>query len=153
MPRKDQGGFTYLALLFAIAMAGIVLAATGTIWSTAQQREREKELLFIGQQFRLAIRNYYEHSPGTVKRYPMSLEELLKDNRYLGVRRHLRQIYRDPITGSAEWGLVSALEGGVMGVYSLSDERPMKTTGFTGRDAELEGKEKYSAWMFIYRPR
>lgn len=151
MEQGTQKGFTYLALLFAVAMASILLAAVGEVWSTQQQREREKELLFVGNEFRLAIRNYYEHSPGAVKYYPRSLNDLLLDNRFLGVQRHLRQIYVDPITGQKEWGLVAAPEGGFMGVFSLSNERVIKIAGFAERDADFEGKKKYSEWRFVYR--
>lgn len=152
MPGR-QRGFTYLALLFAVAIMGVALAAGGTMWSAEQQREREKDLLFIGHQFRTAIRNYYEQSPGTIKRYPMALEDLVKDNRYLGMKRHLRRIYRDPMTGEPTWGLVMAAEGGIMGIYSLSSEKAIKRSGFSLRDEALEGKERYSEWLFVYRPR
>jgi len=150
--RYRQAGFTYLALLFTVAVAGVVLAATGALWSFEAQREREVELLFVGNQFRQAIRSYYEQSPGMLKRYPMSLDELVKDNRYLGVKHHLRRIYADPITGRSEWGLLMAPEGGIMGVRSLSDRRPIKRANFLLRDAMFEGKEAYSEWHFVYRP-
>ncbi|MFT3848705.1 MAG: hypothetical protein QM739_08480 [Propionivibrio sp.] len=107
-------------------------------------------MLFIGNQFRQAIRLYYEHSPGTVKRYPMSLNDLLLDNRYLGVERRLRRIYRDPMTGKAQWGLVKAPDGGIMGVHSLSSKRAIKAAGFSLQDAELEGKGEYKDWRFVY---
>lgn len=151
MRRENQLGFTYLALLFAVAMASIALAAVGEVWSTQQQREREKELLFVGHQFRQAIQTYYERSPGTLKQYPKSLDDLLLDRRYMGVQRLLRQVYIDPMTGGRQWGLVTAPEGGIMGVYSLSNERAIKTAGFAAVDADLEGKTKYSEWRFIYR--
>jgi len=147
-----QAGFTYLALLFAVAIAGVALAATGALWSVEARREREVELLFVGNQFRQAIRSYYELSPGMVKHYPMSLDELVRDNRYLGVKHHLRRIYTDPITGQSEWGLLMAPEGGIMGVHSLSDRTPIKRSNFLLRDAMFEGKELYSEWHFVYRP-
>jgi len=150
--RHRQAGFTYLALLFTVAIASMVLAATGTLWSVEAQREREVELLFVGNQFRQAIRSYYEQSPGMQKRYPMSLDELVTDNRYLGVKRHLRQIYMDPITGRSEWGMLMAPEGGIMGVHSLSDQKTIKRSHFLLRDATLEGKNMYSEWHFVYRP-
>jgi type II secretory pathway pseudopilin PulG len=150
--RDRQAGFTYLALLFAVAVAGVALAATGALWSVEAQREREVELLFVGNQFRQAIRSYYELSPGELKFYPMSLDELVKDNRYLGIRRHLRRIYLDPITGRSEWGLLMAPEGGIMGVRSLSDRTPFKRAHFFLRDTMLEGKDRYSEWHFEYRP-
>lgn len=50
-----QSGVTYLLLLFVIAIMGAGLAATGVIWHQLAQRDREKELLVVGDQFRQAI--------------------------------------------------------------------------------------------------
>lgn len=152
MAASAQRGFTYLGLLFAVALAGVALAAMGVVWSTERQRQREQELLFVGQQFREAIASYYERSPGMVKRYPAKLEDLLKDSRFLTVRRHLRQIYADPMTGQRDWGLIAAPEGGIMGVHSLSTTASIKRAGFPAEVADLEGKASYAEWRFIYRP-
>lgn len=149
---KKQSGFTYLAILFVIAIAGVVLAATSFNWSQAGQREKERELLFIGNQFRHAIGLYYEKSPGTAKRYPRTLDELLKDDRQLGIQRYLRKIYIDPMTRKAEWGTVPALDGGVMGVHSLSDGEPLKRANFDYANRTFEGATKYSDWIFSYTP-
>jgi type II secretory pathway pseudopilin PulG len=150
--RRAPRGFTYLALLFAVAIAGVVLAAVGVLWSTERQRQREAELLVIGGEFRAAIAGYYESSPGLVKRYPAKLDDLLKDDRFLSVRRHLRQVYLDPMTATHEWGLTMAPEGGIMGVYSLSETTPIKQSGFPPEWAGFEGKQHYSDWIFAYRP-
>lgn len=150
--RRGQRGFTYLGLLFTVAIAGIVLAAIGVLWSTERQRERERELLAVGEEFRRAIGSYYERSPGTVKRYPAKLEDLTKDNRFITVQRHLRQIYRDPVTGTADWGVIAAPEGGIMGVQSLSTAEPIKQGNFPPRWSEFEGKRSYADWRFVYRP-
>lgn len=149
---RAQSGFTYLAALFAVAIMGVALAAAGAVWHTAQQREKERELLFVGNQFRTAIGLYYERSPGTVKRYPASLKELLKDERHLSTQRYLRKIFIDPMTGKPGWSLVTAPEGGIMGVYSLSDATPLKTGSFRHADRALEGKSRYSEWKFAYEP-
>ena len=147
-----QRGLTYLALIFAVAVLGLTSAAVSELWSTAQRRDKERELLIVGNQFRQAIGRYYEASPGGAKKYPNSLEDLLKDNRQLVAHRHLRKIYPDPITSKAEWGLVQAPTGGVMGVHSLSEQKPLKSANFEPRDKELEEKEKYSEWKFVYLP-
>lgn len=147
-----QAGFTYMAALFFVAIMGAMLATVGAIWSTAQQREKERELIFLGNQFKTAIGQYYERSPGTLKKYPKVLEDLLKDERQLATQRYLRKIFVDPMTRTAEWGLVTAPEGGVMGVYSLSGDSVLKTGGFADKDADLEGKSRYSEWQFVYRP-
>lgn len=148
----NQGGFTYLGLLFAVALAGIVLATTGVLWSTERQREKERELLAVGEEFRRAIESYYERSPGTVKRYPANLDELTKDNRFITVQRHLRQVYRDPVTGNVDWSVIAAPEGGIMGVQSQSTAEPLKQGNFPARFAEFEGKRSYADWRFVYRP-
>lgn len=147
-----QGGFAYVVLLFAVALSGAVLAVAGTYASQERQREREAELLFIGSQFRAAIARYYERSPGTVKRYPPRLEELLYDMRYLTVERHLRRLYADPMTGAADWGLVKAPDGGIMGIHSRSEKAPLKTGGFAPGFEALAGARKYREWRFVYEP-
>lgn len=149
---NKQSGFTYLAILFAIAIAGVVLAATGINWSQAAQREKERELLFVGSQLRQAIALYYEKSPGTVKRYPRALSDLLKDERQLGTQRYLRKIYLDPMTRKADWGIEVAPDGGVMGVHSVSDAAPLKRANFDYANQSFEGAAKYSGWVFDYIP-
>lgn len=146
-----QGGYTYLGLLFAIALLSVVMAGSGLLWSTTIQREKEEDLLAIGQEFRKAIGQYYLRTPGTVKKYPPTLESLIYDPRQAAVTRYLRRIYRDPVTGRAEWGLIASPDGGVMGVYSLSEKAPIKRS-FIGDDQDFIGKRKYSDWHFIYTP-
>jgi type II secretory pathway pseudopilin PulG len=148
-----QRGFTYLAVLFMIALMGVMLVSIATMWHTARQREKERDLLFIGSQFRQAIGSYYEKTPGALKKYPSNLEELLKDGRFVTMQRHLRRVYRDPMTGNSEWGLVKAPQGGIMGVHSLSQDTPLKTGNFRVPDAGFEDKKKYSEWVFFYAPK
>ncbi len=92
------GGFTYLGILLAVAFLGIALAAVGTVWATAVQRDREAELLFVGKAYRDAIRSYYLIGSGAA-RYPDDIQDLIEDHRFPDVRRHLRRIYADPMTG------------------------------------------------------
>lgn len=147
---KGARGVAYLALLIVIALMGVGLAAVGSLWSHIQTREKEQDLLFIGNQFREAIRQYYEKSPGGLKQYPKSLEDLLEDRRAPEVRRFLRKVFRDPITNDMKWGFIESPDGGVMGVFSLSDKEPLKQSGFDRINSEFEGKEKYSDWRFYY---
>lgn len=142
-------GFGYIGLLIVVAMMTAALGAAGEVWRTAQKREKEQELLFVGDQFRRALGRFHANTPGKVRRYPTRLDELLLDPRHPGVRRYLRQVYRDPITGHAEWGLVQAANGEILGVYSLSEERPLKQANFRLADRDFEGKMKYSQWVFM----
>ena len=145
-------GFTYVVALIAIAFIGLGLALVSEVWWQTRQREKERELLFIGHQFRDAIEAYYQHSPGTVKRYPENLQQLLEDKRYLTVQRYLRKIYIDPMTGKPEWGLVPSPSGGIMGVHSMSGSAPAKTDGFDAVDESFARTSKYSDWKFSYVP-
>lgn len=144
-----QQGFTYLALLFFIAIMGIGLGSTGIIWHTSQKIEKEKELLFVGDQFRSAIKAYY-HGVSGIHMYPTSLQDLLRDPRQIEFRRYLRKIYIDPMTGKTEWGLVKSSEGGIMGVYSLSSGQPIKQANFPRQYANFYGSRSYRTWMFVY---
>lgn len=148
---RSQAGFTYLGILIAVAIMGISLTAVGTLWQTASKREKEKELLFIGYQFRNAIKQYYHRTPG-VSMYPKDIKTLLKDPRFLSTTRHLRKIYTDPMTGKAEWGLIKTPDGGIMGVYSLSKTPPLKKSRFRSEDKGFETAKSYSDWRFIYQP-
>lgn len=144
--RQGQRGFGYLLVLFMLAAMGLLLAGAGEVWHTTAQREKEVELLFIGSQFRQAIGSYYAASPDALKQYPRKLEDLLEDPRFPVPRRHLRQLYRDPINGSMQWGLVKEGES-VVGVHSLAEGRPFKLS-FRGSDAAFSGAVRYDQWVF-----
>jgi type II secretory pathway pseudopilin PulG len=147
--RPGQLGFTYLTVLFVVAFMGLGLAMTGEVYRTTVLRQREAELLWVGNQYRVAIEGYFKRRD---LRYPRSLDDLLRDPREPGVRRYLRKRYPDPITGSDEWGIVKAPDGGIMGVYSRSDERPFKSAGFAIADKAFEQAAAYSDWKFVYTP-
>ena len=149
---RRERGFTLAGALILIAVLGAGMAAYGEMASHAAQRQKEEELLFVGNQFRQAIAAFYEGTPGAVKRFPQKLEQLLEDQRFPVARRHLRRIYADPMTGKRQWGLVEAPQGGIMGVYSLSPARPIKTGGFAVRDVSLSDATRYSDWAFTYAP-
>ena len=149
---ERQQGFTLVGALITVALLGAGMAAYGEIASHAAQREKEQELLFIGNQFRQAIGAYYERTPGAAKRFPQKLDELLQDQRYPMPQRHLRRIYADPMTGQRDWGTIEAPGGGIMGVYSLSQAAPIKSGGFVPRDATFAGAARYADWHFSYVP-
>jgi len=118
--------------------------------STFVQRERERELLSVGRQFRAAIGRYYETTLSAGRHeYPVSLDELLQDNRAAGITRHLRKVFVDPMTGKPEWGLVR-VGGRIVGVHSLSDKIPIKQDGFEPEELSLRNKRKISEWVFAY---
>jgi type II secretory pathway pseudopilin PulG len=148
---RRQAGFTYLTVMFVVAILLGGLALVGEMWETSTRREKETELLFIGNQYRRAIGLYYEATQGPVKRYPRALEDLIKDPRQPGNHPYLRKLFPDPMTGTADWVLVKAPDGGIQGVHSASAEGPLKIGGFRVRDADFEGAQKYAEWQFIHK--
>ena len=150
-PPAKSGGFTFLGLLILIVIIGAGLAATGTLFSHAAQREKERELLFVGHEFRDAIESYYRRSPGTPA-YPKSLDDLVDDKRFPMPQHHLRRIYADPMTGKPDWLPVEAPGGGIMGVRSRSAAAPIKTGNFDLADAIFEDAKHYADWQFFYKP-
>jgi type II secretory pathway pseudopilin PulG len=147
--RRAQG-VVLLAFLLALALAGLGAMAAVDVWSVTRQREREQQLLFVGAQYRAAIRDYYFGGPSAGGRaLPASLDALLEDDRYPVPVHHLRRLYADPITGTADWGLLMAGDG-IMGVYSKSEAQPIKQAGFSTADSTFEDKSSYRDWVFAF---
>lgn len=213
-----ENGFVYLWALFSVVLAGVVMAGAGQVWQVKAQREKEAELLYVGEQFRAAIMSYY--NTGT-KQYPESLEDLLQDKRAPAIKRHLRKIYLDPLTNTAEWGLIeesppgnnaasnpnatssnpalnknavsgnnpalnaqvtpgsnatpgsnpapsnsaapsgaapnsslatSNIDKRIIGVYSLSEKKPIKKDKFPEQFAKFSEAMTYRDWKFTYNP-
>lgn len=154
-PRRTANrarGLVLLALLLTLALGAIALMTAVDVWSMTMQRAREQELLFVGDQYRQAIERYYLGAPpGAARVLPARLEDLLEDDRYPTPVRHLRRLYPDPITGSADWGLLRS-GGRIAGVYSLSERVPVKQAEFAPGYQSFTGKASYREWKFAVSP-
>jgi len=144
-----QRGFTYLGLLFLIALLSLTAAMASVVWSTVQQRADERELVFAGQQFQRAIERYRLRSPGPENLYPKALEDLLRDARAPQVERHLRRVYVDPMTGKAQWGVIREPKGGIVGVHSLSERKPMQGATWGAAQQVPANAGSYREWRFV----
>jgi len=148
-----EAGFTYLALIIMLAIIGLAGAATLKVDALTRRAAAERELLETGAAFSEALRSYADATPPGQPQQPPSLQELLRDPRFPGVRRHLRKIFVDPVTGKAQWGIVriggvNNNGGGVLAVYSLSKDRPLKIANFDARFQNFDKKEHISDWTF-----
>ena len=146
---ERQRGFSYIGLLILIMILGVTTAATLTAGAAMQRRVAEEELLFIGEQFQMALKSYADSTPAGGRSYPRQLVDLAKDPRFPTTKRHLRKIYIDPLTGSNDWGIVTAPEGGISGIYSRSQETPIRTSGFPPTLSVSEGAKSYAEWVFF----
>lgn len=135
--RRQARGFTYILLLWWVAISGVLLAALGQQWLIESRRQREAELVFRGQQIGLALAAYRAATPVGQAPAPLRLDELLEDRRGPEMLRHLRLPWPDPITGQP-W-VIDRVNGRIVGVHSPSKARPIKPP---------EGVDTYEQWRF-----
>ncbi len=149
--RRNCGGFTYVSLVILVAIIGLIAATTVRLGVTLQRAQAERDLLHIGEQFSDALKSYAEATPAGQPQQPPTLQDLLKDPRVPGIRRHLRKIFVDPMTGKAEWGILYIGDNkGVLGIHSLSAAAPIKVGNFPSRFQAFNGKQKISDWVFTF---
>ncbi len=142
-------GFTYVALLVAITIIGITLSAAGKYWQNVALRDREEELLFRGEQYRTAIERYVNSHPS--RALPPSIDELLKDSRSPESKRHLRQRYKDPVSGEDFVEVRDQLSKRILAVHSPSEKEPLKQGNFPDAYREFQGKQRYNEWVFVFK--
>ncbi len=143
--RSGSRGFTYVLLLVLLAVIALAATASVQLGHGLERRAAEQALLSVGEDWSVAINSYR----ATGGQGPGELADLLRDPRVAGVRRHLRQLPYDPLTGRAEWGLVRDPQGLIVGVYSLAEGAPIKRDGFDpARQPGFENADSYAQWVF-----
>jgi general secretion pathway protein G len=154
--RKDwaiAAGFTLIELILACSILLILATVALPLARVTIKRRKEADLRYDLRQMRTAIDRYKDAADknliqvkGGTEGYPPDLETLVKGVQLAGAKsqhvRFLREIPKDPMTGSTDWGMRSVQDdtdstswGGqdVFDVYS-------KSTG-----TALDGT-KYSDW-------
>lgn len=94
--RNALQGFTYIGVLFGVALIGLVLGGGAQLASKQLERQRVAQADWALRQYRAALLSYHKAAPGAERKMPSTLEDLLLDRRYLGVVRHLRRLYEVP---------------------------------------------------------
>ena len=122
-------------LLASVLILGLATAGVAELWSTKIQREKEEELLFRLNQYRQAIVQYRTAN----NRLPKELKDLLEDRARLQIRRYLRRLYPDPMTGKPDWILKTLVDKtgqstGIQDVNSRSTGTPIKS--IAGKSAQ-----------------
>jgi type II secretory pathway pseudopilin PulG len=99
---RGPRGYTLVALIVGMTIMSILIAAMLPLASTEARRDQEKELIFRGLQYAEGIRNFRRR----YGRYPNTLKEMFE------VRpRTLRKLWKDPVTNSDKWGLITLTTG------------------------------------------
>lgn len=148
MVKQRQRGLALLLVLLAVAIIGLISASALQAGAQVTRRDAEEELLAIGHTFQQAVLSYVNTTPGQAALGPRSLDELLRDPRVPGLRRHLRQIPHDPLTGRGDWGLLKTPDGQIIGIFSLAEGQPIKRAGFEPAWARLIDAPNYQSWVF-----
>lgn len=153
-PQKSrQQGFTYLGLLLLLALLAGLSALTLELSTTAVQRKNEVELIAIGEEFNHAFEHYYRSATTGKPAWPGKLEDLVSDPRFPNTVRHLRRIYPNPLNGKAQWGLIPAPGGGIMGVFVIADGKPIRhPRNVLPSLIKNKSENPYAEWRFGYDP-
>ncbi len=96
---KRNRGYTLVALMVGLTVMAILIAAVLPLASAESQRDKEAELVFRGFQYAEGIRTFKRR----YGRYPNTLKEMFEMR-----PRTLRKLWKDPMTNSDKWGLVTA---------------------------------------------
>ncbi|AQQ34652.1 MULTISPECIES: hypothetical protein [Burkholderia cepacia complex] len=151
VPPRHQRGIAYFWALLMVLFISLGLGRLLDNAIKAGQRTRELDLLYVGNLYRQAIQQYSESTPAGTRPYPDRLTDLLRDPRYPVVRRYLRRLYPDPITGQ-DFEPIIAAEGGIQGVRSSSSKKPLKIAGFREDQSHFATASSYRQWDFSYVP-
>lgn len=148
---RRHAGMLLIGALVLLSLTAMTAVHTGQRWFDARQREAEEELLFVGEQYRLAIESYWREAPYTVNALPRSIDDLLADDRFPFPRRHLRKAFRDPL--APHQPLVEIRDGPhLIGVHSGAPGTPFRQAGFDPAHAAFNGARSYADWKFVYAP-
>jgi type II secretory pathway pseudopilin PulG len=96
---KGNRGYTLVALIVGLTVMAILIAAVLPLASAESQRDKEAELIFRGLQYAEGIRNFQRR----YGRHPNTLKEMFETR-----PRTLRKLWKDPMTNSLNWGLITA---------------------------------------------
>lgn len=148
-PRRAGRGFALMAALLAVLAVSLAAAVAVSRARLEAQREKELQLLWVGNQFRQALRSYQAAVPvGGKAQLPMKLEDLLEDHRFPNPVRHLRRIYNDPFTGQPDWVLERTGDR-ISGLHSSSTAVPVRHADLGAANAGFGAARSYADWHFL----
>ena len=100
-----EDGYLLLTVLVMIFLVLLALSVAAPKLAKQIQRDKEREAVERGLQYRRAIQLYYKKFGA----YPTDIKQLEKTNEI----RFLRKRYKDPITGKDDWRLIHVGEAKV----------------------------------------
>jgi len=140
-------GFALLAALMMLVLVSLAVLVAERSSAGRAWREREEQLLFVGDQYRRALLSYHAAVGGAAAQYPATLDALLHDERFPSVVRHLRRLYPDPVTGKFDW-ILELSQGRIVGVHSASQRGPQRHANFPVDYERFSQAVNYAQWRF-----
>ena len=89
--RQSEGGYAILLVLFLATLVLLSTIAVSPNVLTEGRREKEKEMIWRGKQYKRGIKLYYRKTG----KFPTSIDDLTKPQ--MGNLRFMRQTYKDPM--------------------------------------------------------
>ena len=130
---SSDAGYVLLLVMMVATLLLISLTAAAPSIYVEGQREKEKELIFRGEQYARAIMLFHQQ----FKRYPISVKELLHTNNM----SFLRHAYRDPMSRSGQWRFIHAtgtgiiLDSKILGPPGKQNKSPLGSNTNSGNTA------------------
>ena len=123
--RRERGYAILLVLFFVTLMLLATISVSPNIL-TEGRREKEKEMIWRGNQYVRGIKLYYRKTG----KFPTSMEDLTKPK--IGTLRFMRQAYKDPMNAKdGEWRLIYVGPAGQL-IGSLKPARNIQLSGVPG---------------------
>src|SRR6516165_10258353 len=127
---EHESGYAIVIVMFFLALLVLGVAAAAPTVLSDIQREREKDLVWKGEQYARGVKLYYMK----MHKFPPSLEELTSNKNSI---RFMRQAYKDPMNQKdGSWRLIyvgpsGQLIGSVKNRNISLNGQPSVATGLT----------------------
>jgi type II secretory pathway pseudopilin PulG len=146
--KSRQSGFTLAGVIVIMTIMMIVVAYTvPRMWSTVMKRERERQTIYVMQQYAKAIAEFQKKN----QTYPTSPQQL-KDARQPRMIRGVKGEFADPLTGEVDWLVIPQAAqaslplhttttgpNGPAGAPPPPPPPPLNSTGGTGGTTDTSG--------------
>jgi len=114
--KRAQSGFTLAGVIVIMTIMMIVVAYTvPRMWSTVMKRERERQTIYVMQQYAKAIMEFQKKN----QTYPTSPQQL-KDARMPRMIRGVKGEYIDPLTGEVDWLVIPQAAGASLPAHNMA---------------------------------
>jgi type II secretory pathway pseudopilin PulG len=111
-----QSGFTLAGVIVIMTLMMIVVAYTvPRMWSTVLKRERERQTIYVMQQYAKAIAEFRAKN----NTFPTSPQQL-KDARMPRMIRGVKGEYLDPLTGEVDWLVIPQAAAASLPAHNLT---------------------------------